>query len=48
LRPEEKLIFFTEKVVFSADPSTDAIWIPKAIELVTPYLKDENRFLQLI
>jgi hypothetical protein len=44
MTPEEKVRFFSSEGIFSNDSTTDAVWIPKAIELVTPYLKDENRF----
>lgn len=43
LAPDEKMIFFSDEGVFHSEPSTDVVWIPKAIELVTPYLKDENK-----
>jgi hypothetical protein len=46
MTPEEKIRLFSNEGIFSRDATTDSVWIPKAIELVTPYLKDENRFEQ--
>jgi hypothetical protein len=41
---KQKEIFFRDKLIYRNETNINSSWIPKALELATPYLKDTNRY----